>query len=251
LPTATAVGLAREAVLIAGAMLLYFGIRNVTAGSAPRAAANAMTLLDIERELRLAWESAVQGAIVKHDALVDLANWVYIWGHWPVILGTAVVLYLTRRADYRRLRNAVFVSGALSFLLFALLPVTPPRLLDLGLVDTVTEQSRAYRTLQPPGLTNQFAAFPSLHFGWNLLVGITLFGVAQSRALRAFAVILPVAMGLAVVATANHFVIDVVAGAVIVLYAHWVALRLELPETAATLPINGASRSGVPVRFSQ
>ena len=238
-------GFLREAGLVAGAMLLYFGIRNLTAGSAETAFANAERLLDLERELGVAWEAAIQGALVGSDALVTLANWVYIWGHWPVILTTAVVLYLRDRERYRLLRNALFVSGAIGFLFFALLPVAPPRLLPLELVDTVTERSDAYRALQPPGLTNQYAAFPSLHFGWNLAVGVILLLASGRLAVRAFAVVSPVAMALATVATANHFVVDVAAGAVVVLVGLAAAVWIQRREGPATLPAR-ASRAARP-----
>lgn len=221
--------LLREVPLVAAAILLYFSVRNLTAGSAAPATGNARRLLDLERALDVDWERAVQSVIAGRDTLVTLANWVYIWGHWPVVLTTAVALFLFRRDRYYLLRNAIFVSGTIGFLVFALFPVAPPRLLDLGLVDTVTEQSHAYRALQPPGLTNQYAALPSLHFGWNLLVGIVLFRTSTLVVIRLFAVASPLTMGYAVVATANHFVIDVVAGAAVVLvglaHAHALARR--------------------------
>jgi hypothetical protein len=228
-------GLLREAALVALAILLYFGIRNLTAGSPEAAFANAERLLDLERALGLAREETLQAAVTGSDALVTLANWVYIWGHWPVILTAAVILYLRDRPQYVLLRNALFVSGALGFLFFALFPVAPPRLLPLELVDTVTEQSHAYRALQPPGLTNQYAAFPSLHVGWNLLVGIVVFAASTRLATRVFAVVSPLAMAFAVVATANHFLVDVAAGAAVVLVGLGVALALQQRETAATL----------------
>jgi PAP2 superfamily len=208
--------LAREATLIAGAILTYFGVRNLTAGNADLAFSNAREIVRLETSWGFDFETTVQSAIAGRDALVTLANWVYIWGHWPVILSAALVLFLYRRDHYYLLRNAFFVSGAIGFLFFALLPVAPPRLLDLGLVDTVTNESSAYRALQPPGLTNQYAAFPSLHAGWNVLVGIVLFTATTSLLLRALSVLGPLAMAFAVVATANHFVVDVFAGVLIV-----------------------------------
>jgi cell division protein FtsW (lipid II flippase) len=141
----------------------------------------------------------------------------YIWGHWPVIAAVAIALFSVRRDRYRLLRNAVIVSGLIGFLFFALLPTAPPRMVDAGFVDTVTRWSDSYRTLQPPKFTNQYAAMPSLHFGWNLLVGIVLFGSTRLLVVRAFAVLMPAAMAFAVVATANHWVVDVVAGAAVVL----------------------------------
>lgn len=232
-------GLLREILLVTAAILAYFGIRNLTVGSREDALANAEQILEAEDALGIAWESSIQAAIVDWDALVTLANWVYIWGHWPVILAAATALYLVRPGSYFLLRNALFVSGAIGFLFFALVPVAPPRLLDLGLVDTVTEQSNAYRALQPPGLTNQYAAFPSLHLGWNLVVGVVLLVTTTHLAVRAFAVASPIAMGLAVVATANHFVLDVVAGVVVVLVGLTVAWEIERRRAAATLGGSG------------
>ena len=216
-------------------MLAYFGIRNLTVGSREDALANAEHILEAEDALGIAWEDAIQASIVGSDTLVTLANWVYIWGHWPVILSAAIALYIVRRDSYFLLRNALFVSGAIGFVMFALVPVAPPRLLDLGLVDTVTEQSNAYRALQPPGLTNQYAALPSLHLGWNLAVGIVLFLTTAHVAVRAFALVSPLAMGFAVLATANHFLLDVVAGALVVLVGLAVAGEIERRRDPATL----------------
>ena len=159
--------LVRQAALIGAAMLAYFGVRNLTVGSADEAFANARSLVRLQDRLGLDWEHAIQGLVVDRGELVTLSNWIYIWGHWPVILSTAVALYVFRRRSFYVLRNAMFISGAVGFLFFALLPLAPPRLLGLGLVDTVTEQSNAYRALQPPGLTNQYAAFPSLGSLWS------------------------------------------------------------------------------------
>jgi hypothetical protein len=102
-------GLLREVALVTGAMLVYFGVRNLTAGAPEEAFANGDRIADLEGGLGIDWEDAIQASIVGSDLLVTLANWVYIWGHWPVILSTAVVLYLWRRDRYYVLRNALFI----------------------------------------------------------------------------------------------------------------------------------------------
>jgi hypothetical protein len=223
---------ASEALLITLAILAYFGIRNATAGSPAAAFANADRIVALEERLGIDWEDELQALVIDHGLLVNAVNWVYIWLHWPVILTAAVALFLVRRDRYVLLRNALFVSGAIGFLFYALLPVAPPRLHDLGLVDTVTENSYAYRALQPPGLTNQYAAFPSLHAGWNLLVGVVLVLAFTGLGIRAFAIAMPAAMGLAVVMTANHFVVDVVAGIAVVSIGLAVALAIQLRRPA-------------------
>lgn len=240
-PPAAVRALARESVVVAAAMIAYFAVRNLTEGSTVDAARNAGRLADLERWLGIAWEHALQSVVVGSDLLTTLANWVYIWGHWPVILVSAVVLFLVRRTEYYALRNAIVLSGLIGFAFFALFPVAPPRLVDPALIDTVTEHSEAYRTLQPPGLTNQYAAFPSLHVGWNLLVGLALFRAFTHTAVRVFALATPVLMAFAVVTTANHWLVDVPAGIAVVLVAR------RLTETgrgaqAATLVSDGWRR---------
>lgn len=215
----------REAALAAVAALTYFGVRNLTVGDAAEAFSNADRLARLEHQARIAWERPLQDVLLSHDALVTMFNWIYIWGHWPVILTAAIMLFRTRPERYLLLRNAMFLSGAIGFLFFALLPVAPPRLVDPSLIDTVTLHSDSYRALQPPGLTNQYAAFPSLHFGWNLLVGIAVWGATRNVLLRLLSILGPAAMAVAVVVTANHYVIDPVAGMAVVLFALWVVSR--------------------------
>lgn len=234
-------GFAREVAIISFAMLAYFGVRNLTVGSADVAFANAERIVTFEHRLSLDWEAAMQAPVVSSDALVTLANWVYIWGHWPVILAAASILYVLRRDRYLLLRNAMFVSGLVGFTFFALFPVAPPRMLDLGLVDTVTQQSNAYRALQPPGLTNQYAAFPSLHAGWNVLVGIVLVLAFANWIVRAFAITLPCLMAVAVVVTANHFIVDVIGGIALILLGLGVAILVGQHETTSTLQGSGVA----------
>ncbi len=219
----------RQVVLITIAITLYFGVRGLTEGQVQDALDNADRLVRLEHRTGLAWEDAFQNPATQWWLLRDTVNWVYIWGHWPVIAITAVMLYRRHRQAYRLLRNACFISGAIGLVIFATFPVAPPRLTDLGLVDTVTEHSHAYRVLQPPGFVNQYAAMPSLHAGWNLLVGITVARVSRRRMVRVLASLSPLLMAFAVVATANHFVIDVIAGAALSMLGYgiatWVASR--------------------------
>ena len=146
------------------------------------------------------------------------------------------------RHVFLRLRDAMVISGALGMVVFVTYPVAPPRLVPLGLVDTVTENSSAYRVLQPPAFTNQYAAMPSLHAGWDLLVGIAIVTAATTVVLRVVGFLLPVLMMASVVATANHFVIDVVAGVALVLLGHYAALRLERRRQRRDTPTGGQTQ---------
>ncbi len=146
-------------------------------------------------------------------------------------------LALRDRVLFRRLRNALIASGALGLCVYTTYPVAPPRLAELGLIDTVTGSSRAYRVLQPPAFVNQYAAMPSLHVGWDLLVGMALVAAAGTAALRVVGRTMPVLMALSTVVTANHYVLDVLVGAGFGLAGWLIALRLERGRPAqVTIP---------------
>lgn len=224
--------LAWQALLVAGAALVYFGVRDLTEGARATAVSHARSLARLESTLGIDWERTVQGRIIGDDRLVTLADWIYIYGHWPVIIATFTWLFVRHPPDFYLLRNAMFISGAIGIVVFALYPVAPPRLGVLEVVDTISQRSTSYRTLQPPALTNHYAALPSLHFGWNLLVGIIVWRVTRHAWVRALAVLMVVAMGWAVVATANHYVLDVAAGAIVALTG--LALASQLPRVRRT-----------------
>lgn len=224
--------LGMQAILVAAAALCYFGVRGLTRSSAGPAWENGRAIVSFERGILLDREVWLQERVIGHDWIVDAMNAVYMYGHWPVIAATLAWLFVRRPDRYLLLRNAMFASGAVGLVIFALLPVMPPRLGVLEIADTVTQRTDAYRTLQPPGLTNQYAAMPSLHLGWNLLVGVILWRSSRNPVVRTFAVAMPAAMGFAVVATGNHYVLDVPAGAAVALVGLVIAHRL--PAFVAT-----------------
>jgi membrane-associated phospholipid phosphatase len=213
--------------LVALGVFAYFRIRGLTESTPQVAQEHAQDIVALEQSLGIHVESRLQSWVAPSETLETLANWVYIWGHWPAIIVTMVWLVWRHRPAFLRLRDAMLISGALGMVVFVTYPVAPPRLAHLGMVDTVTENSEAYRVLQPPGFTNQYAAMPSLHSGWDLLVGIAIVTAASTVLLKAVGFAMPVLMGLAVIATANHYILDVVAGVALVLVGHAAALALE------------------------
>jgi membrane-associated phospholipid phosphatase len=109
--------------------------------------------------------------------------------------------------------------------IFALYPVAPPRFIpELGFADTVDKRAIFNNILLPPSLTNTYAAMPSLHAGWNLLVGIALVRHGSHWATRAFGVVMPVMMFFSIVFTGNHYIIDGIAGDAIAEFGLLVAL---------------------------
>jgi hypothetical protein len=123
----------REIGLVLAGLLVYFGVRAATDDDAGIAEAHAASVVHLERTLGIAREGDLQGLVIHHHALVTLANWVYIWGHWPLIAVSAAWLFRHRPDAYRLLRTAIFASGAIGMIFFLAYPVAPPRLTGIGL----------------------------------------------------------------------------------------------------------------------
>jgi hypothetical protein len=221
-----------EALFIVAAYALYLLVRGSVAGRQSEAFDNAGRVINAEQKLRLFWEADLQAAVLHRGAAEWLVNTTYVWGHLPVIITVAVWLYAFHRSQYSRYRNAFLISGALSLLAFWLVPTAPPRLLpQWGFVDTVSS-SMSYYIWQPPAFVNQYAAMPSLHFAWNVLVNAALVRNLQSR-WRYAALLMPAAIGAAAVFSADHFFLDLAAGAIVAFLGLWLAgrLRASLPRS--------------------
>jgi hypothetical protein len=221
----------REVAIVGLAAFVYFFVRGLIHSRESEAIDNAQWLVSKEQALGIFHEAQVQEWILGHPWLVDIANSVYIYGHWPVVAGTLIWLFARHREAFPVFRTAMIVSGLIGFFFFFLFPMAPPRFLDgYGFIDTVTLHSEAYRVLQPPSLTNQFAAMPSLHVGWNLLMGIAIFHFASNRAWKAFGLLMPLAMYSATILTANHYFLDGVVGSLLALTGLAIAWKLSGPK---------------------
>lgn len=205
---------AAQLVLISLAFLTYLAVRAVTVGSESLAFRNARRLLQWEYEVGIAWERGAQGLILDSEVWVDIFNFIYVWLYWPTVVGTLVGLYLFNKRRYVLYRNALFISGAIGLVIFASYPVAPPRFLE-GFTDTVSDLSRSHFVARPSGLSNEFAAMPSFHVGWVVLAGVVLFPCFKSWWAKGLTLLPGLLMSLAVVFTANHYVVDAVAGAAI------------------------------------
>jgi membrane-associated phospholipid phosphatase len=215
----------REPVIILLAYIPYFFARGHAVQNAQEAFDNASHLVRIETSLGIFEEISVQSATLSYDFLLHLFNVIYFYGHWPVIIACGVYLFIKNPRVYSITRNAFLISGAVALVLYAFYPVAPPRLSTAGIVDTLAmtvpvsfDQSR---------LVNPYAALPSLHVGWNLIIALGLFLGTQRVALRVIALMLPPAMLMATVVTGNHFFIDGIAGGSLAIVAFLIALWLH------------------------
>jgi PAP2 superfamily len=196
------------------AYLLYSAARFVTIGDLGVAQANAEWIMDLERRLDVGVEAAVQQGLTGTWVLW-LLNHLYLAAQLVVLPGSLIFLYRRSRPLYERLRNTVLATWVLSIPIYAAFPVAPPRLADSGLVDTITAQTGlALDSSLTTSFYNELAAVPSLHVGFAVVIGIIVAAAVRSPVVKVLWWLWGPAIGLAVVATGNHYVFDIAAGVV-------------------------------------
>jgi PAP2 superfamily len=213
-----------EVLLWLGLYPVYLAIRGLSIDSFSTALANAHDLISVERSLSIFHEGAVQEAL---EPLHTFFSTYYMLGFGPVVAATLIWLAFMKCEYYVQLRTALFVSLAFAAVSYALVPMAPPRLVpDIGIADTVG-LAAGHDTGSFGGVVpfNPYAAMPSMHVGWSLLVGIFGFRALRGNPLRWVFAIHPVLMAVTVSATGNHYFLDSAAGVAVVLSA-LLAIRL-------------------------
>jgi membrane-associated phospholipid phosphatase len=221
-----------ELLIVGVAFVLYYLVRGFVVERTFEATSRAIRVVELERSLGLwVWEMKLQAWVMSSHVLVQLFNGIYVYAHFPLIIVIGLWLFFFHRQRYVLLRNAFLISGGIGLIIFNLLPTAPPRLLPWPLsdqvVDTMFAFSRVNYDMQPAAFVNHYAAMPSLHFGWNLLLGIGIIWTVRHTLGVAFGVLMPAAMCLAVVVTGNHFILDVLAGTVVALVGLGLAILIQ------------------------
>jgi hypothetical protein len=224
----------RELALLAALYGVYMLARALV-GVHPEAALHrGQWLLDLEAAAQLDVERPLNAAVHAVPPLAVLADYLYASLHYVLTPIVLIWLAVRHRAGYRQGRNALLVATALGLIGYWLLPTAPPRLLDgTDFLDTMAvfsdwgwwgEAASAPRGME--GLSNQYAALPSLHVGWALWCALQVRANSSRRLLRRWAWTYPALITVVVMATANHYLLDAVAGAAVVLMGHAIAQRL-------------------------
>lgn len=177
---------------------------------------NAQSLWSVERALRLPSEAAFQQWVLHSPTVIRLANEYYASAHFPVTAVFLFWVYVWRQDSWRWVRNALTVFTAAALLIETLLPMAPPRLVhEFGMVDTgVAMGQSVYPASTHNGLANQFAAMPSVHVGWALLVAVCVITMTRGW-WRWLALLHPLATAFVVTATANHYWADGIVAALL------------------------------------
>jgi PAP2 superfamily len=192
------------------------------------AQANTARIVELEQSLGVFFEGAVQSWASGIPSLPTFLGLAYVTLHLGATGATMVWLHLRHRERFALVRNALVIATGLSLVAYTVFPAAPPRLAGLGFVDTVTAHTRVNLSSDLLGsLYNPFAAVPSMHFGYALLVGVVLMTTASNRLVRLIGALYPPFMLFDIVATGNHFVFDAAAGGLVTVVSLWAAVRLD------------------------
>src|SRR3954463_15409983 len=220
------------------AYLLYSAARWVTVGDIDVAKANAGWIMSVEHHLGVASEASVQHGL-RGTWMLWILNHLYLAAQLVVLPGSLVFLYRRSRPLYERLRNTILATWLISIPVYAVFPVAPPRLADVGLVDTITSQTGfALSGKLTTSFYNELAAVPSLHVGFAVAIGVALAAALQNRVAKGIPLLWGPTIALAVLATGNHFVFDIVAGVAAAGLGYGLgilATRLRTPELTPQL----------------
>ena len=203
------------------------------------AVANAWRVIELEQRIGIFWEPAWQEWVLDHPlpwaergGLTVLFNWVYILAFAPFMVTISVIVYAANRPAFRHYRKILLLSLGIAMTMFIAFPLAPPRMIPSHFVDTIA-------TFGPPGYASQgigkyynpYAAMPSLHFGWAIVFSVFFLRVPNVL-VKISGLIYPTLVLSAIVVTGNHYIMDAIAGGLVILASF---LLIELNAWQRTL----------------
>jgi membrane-associated phospholipid phosphatase len=236
--------LVRQIVIVSLFDIAYELSRVVATGGRGTALAHARSVVDTERSLGIFRELSVQHfALHAPGVVLDIANWTYFNAQFTVTFVFLLWAYLRHTDRYTTIRNTVIAADAIGLIGYLAYPTAPPRMLPrLGFTDTLNQAAVNHHSGAIASLANSYAAMPSLHTAYALIFGVSGVVLARRWWVRGMWALYPGLVVFSIVATANHFVLDAVAGAAVALVAATLTTvvlprlkRSGRPRTAAAL----------------
>jgi hypothetical protein len=196
---------------------------------------NARQLIEIERSLGVFVEPSVQAWAATKPLIIDFASWIYINAQVTVTVGALVYLYLAHNSSFYFVRNMFTVAMGLALVGYIVLPTAPPRFFpEWGFFDSVSEMvGVANDSVAVNALFNPYAAVPSMHLAFALMIGVPIARLARHRVTRVVWALYPMLVTFVIVATANHFFIDALLGAITAALGAWAAAWMARARPAA------------------
>lgn len=210
----------------------YLGVRSLVDSDPSKALVNGFRIIDLELSISPnLLESALQRIADSSDTIMTIVAWTYWNSQFTVIGLTLLWVYLRRHDRFARFRNTILLANVIGLVVFALVPTAPPWMFpSFGFVPGVNNSSALVGAL-----ANPYAAMPSLHSADALVVGVSLFGACRRWYVKAFWALWPAWVWFSVIATANHFWLDVLAGIAVALVA--IAVVARLPGRRTSEPV--------------
>jgi membrane-associated phospholipid phosphatase len=225
-------------------LLIWFGFlaayqvaRGVADRDPTRAFSNGWRVIDIEQRLTGLGELTLQGWTQSSRVLETLVSWTY-WNSEFTVIGLALLwVYLRHNASFTRFRNTILIANVLGLIGYVLLPTAPPRFFtSIGFIDTVGQFGGLNHGSGLVQLAaNPYAAMPSLHAADALIVGVVLASVVRRPVFKVLWLLWPAWVWFAVMATGNHFWLDVLAGIVLAILTLVVVYRASVKSFIARL----------------
>jgi membrane-associated phospholipid phosphatase len=217
----------RQLLLFGGAYYLYRIVRGVADGEVTTAFSHARWIVNVERGLHLFFEPSVQTWTVGKGWLIHVADFTYVNAHFVITTAFLVWLYFWRNEAFYFVRNMFMVAMALALVLYVVYPTAPPRFLpEWGFTDTVSDFFGPGASRSASVLYNPYAAMPSMHVAFALMIGVSGVRLVKWQLGRVFWAVYPLFIAFVVIVTANHFWLDAAVGAVVAAAAAYASAAL-------------------------
>src|SRR3954470_19699299 len=229
-----------QIVLFCGAYWLYRLVRGQVFDQSATAFRHARDIVGLERSLHVFAEPSIQAWAVGTGWVSDVGAWMYLNTHFVVTTCTLAFIYLFRNEHFYFVRNMFMVAMGLALVGYIVYPAAPPRMLPgLGFVDSVADFTGVSSDASVNALFNPYAAVPSMHVGFALMLAVPMLRMAKWRWAKVLWMLYAPVVTLVVIVTGNHWVLDAVSGAAVAaisaLAAQTVFARAR-PQTWAWAP---------------
>jgi PAP2 superfamily len=239
----------RQVSLFGAAYLAYRLVRGLVEGDANAAFAHARDVINLERTLHVFVEPSIQAWASGSHFVMVVCSLLYVNAQTSVTVAALVYLYLCHNRNFYFVRNMFMVAMGIALIAYVVFPTAPPRFMpEWGFVDTVADVTKVPVT--PKGgslgaLTNLYAAVPSMHVAFSLMIGTTLARVTHWRLVRVLWLLYPLLITFVIIVTANHFLTDALLGAVTAAVAAYTArwLARARPNAWRFSPVPSAQLS--------
>jgi hypothetical protein len=209
--------LLRQIVLVGLAYGAYSLVRGLVHGDANAAFQHARALIQFERTLHVFVEPSVQAWASGSHVLMDFSSWLYVNAQTSITVATLVYLYVRHNGSFYFVRNMFAIALLIALVGYAVFPTAPPRFLpEWGFIDTVSDITGVHVGHQSAAMTelfNPYAAVPSMHVAFALMIGWPLASLSRTPTAKVLWRLYPLLIAFVIVATANHFILDALLGA--------------------------------------